>query len=298
MSRERPSGRLVLTPRDAALLGSLAEYRCLTVSQLERLHFPSAQTARRRLRLLGQAGLLRLSEVATIPERVVALTGAGVEALRERSGTAAEPPNGRPLHPLFLAHHLAVAEFRLRLTAACGRRADLRLAGFLPEYLTRPSRTGQPLRYLRDEVPPAGGERALAHTPDGVFGLERGGEVALFFLEVDRGTEVLGQPEHGVEKIVRFYLRYLLSGRFQRYQADFGAAAEFRGFRALLVTTSEERLAHIRQRCGRIPCEPPSAKRFLWLAPSSVLTDGDPLACQWRSIDPTDASHYHLAPAS
>lgn len=136
----------------------------------------------------------------------------------------------------------------------------------------------------------------MAHTPDGVFGLERGGQVALFFTEIDRGTEVLGSGEHGVGKIVRFYLRYLVSGRFQRYKADFGASSDFRAFRALLVTTSRERLENIRQRCGRTAFDPSAAKRFIWLAASDLLIDGDPLQYQWRSLDPTDDSLYRLAP--
>jgi hypothetical protein len=145
-------------------------------------------------------------------------------------------------------------------------------------------------------VPPVGGEAALAHTPDGVFALARGGQRALFFLEIDRGTEVLSSDTHGVGKIVRFYLRYLLSARFQRYRADFGAGAEFRGFRTLIVTTSRRRLDNIRQRCGRVAFDPPVARRFIWLATETVLKDGDPLAQEWQSLDPTDASLYTIAP--
>ncbi len=296
MSRQVASSRVVLTARDAEVLGSLAEYRYLTVSQLERLHFASAQTARRRLRLLAQAEVLKLIEVATIPERVAALTSSGAEALATQSGKSVDAAGGRPQNPLFMQHHLAAAEFRIRLTCACTRRTGLKLAGFLPEHLTRPATNGQPFKYLRDEVPPAGGEGLLSHTPDGVFALERSGQLALFFLEIDRGTEVLTSPEHGVGKIVRFYLRYLLSGRFQHYRADFGAGTDFRGFHALLVTTSQQRLENIRQRCGRILFDPPAAKRFVWLATENILKEGDPLAYQWASLDSTDASQYTIAP--
>ena len=296
MTRQAASSRVVLTARDAEVLGSLAEHRYLTVSQLERIHFASAQTARRRLRLLAQAELLKLIEVATIPERVAALTSSGAEALAIQSGKSIEATGGRPQNPLFMQHHLAAAEFRIRLTTACTQRSDLQLASFLPEHLTRPGKNGQPTKYLRDEVPPAGGEALLAHTPDGVFALERSAQLALFFLEVDRGTEVLTSPDHGVGKIVRFYLRYLVSGRFQRYRSDFGASADFRGFRTLLVTTSQQRLDNIRQRCGRIVFDPPAAKRFIWLATESVLKEGDLLAHQWQSLDPTDVSLYTIAP--
>ncbi|HTP24987.1 MAG TPA: replication-relaxation family protein [Anaeromyxobacteraceae bacterium] len=297
MSRQAASSRVVLTPRDTEVLGSLAEYRYLTVSQLERLHFASAQTARRRLRLLAQAELLKLIEVATIPERVAALTSSGAESLAAHTGTSAEATNGRAQNPLFLQHHLAAAEFRVRLAAACRARTELKLAGYLPEHLTRPAKNGQPSKYLRDDVPPSGGDALLAHTPDGVFALERAGQLALFFLEIDCGTEVLGSPDHGVGKLVRFYLRYLVSGRFQRYRTDFGASADFRGFRTLLVTTSAQRLENIRQRCGRIAFDPPAAKRFVWLATEDLLTEGDPLTSRWVSLDPTDSAAYTIAPS-
>ena len=119
MTRTAESARVSLTPRDIEVLGTLAEYRYLSVSQLERLHFASAQTARRRLRLLAQADLLRLIEVAGIGERIVALTSGGAEALGAHSGVAVDGVRGRPQNPLFLQHHLAAAEFRIRLTIGC-----------------------------------------------------------------------------------------------------------------------------------------------------------------------------------
>lgn len=293
MSRLADSVRVKLTARDREILRSLAEYRYLTVSQLERLHFASEQTARRRLRLLSQAGLVCLVQVPTVDERVVALTSAGAEALG-RDG--AEGSSSRPGNPLFLQHHLAAAEFRIRLTKSCAARPELRIAGYLPEFVTRPSRSGQPVKVLRDEVPPLAGETALTHCPDAAFVLERAGQRALFFLELDRGTEVLGRPEHGVGKAVRFYLRYLVCGKFQRYRQDFGAGEDFRGFRALFVTTSQQRLENIRQRCGSIPFEPTVAKRFIWLATETVLKESDPLQHPWCSLDPSDSSDYFLAP--
>lgn len=295
MTRQAGSDRVVLTERDLEVLGSLAEHRYLTVSQLERLHFVSGQTARRRLRLLAEGNWLKLIEVAGMTERVAALTSAGAQMLFSKSGLPAEA-GGRPQRPLFLQHHLATVEFRIRLTRACQARADLKLAGYLPEHLTRAARTGQPVKYVRDEVPARGGEPVMAHAPDGVFALERAGQLALFFIELDRGTEVLGSGDHGVGKLARFYLRYLVSGRFQRYRADFGAPGDFSAFRALVVTTSRARLENIRQRCGRIAFDPPAAKRFVWLAAQDLLTDGDPLDYQWRSLDPTDDSHYTIAP--
>jgi len=148
MTRLATSTRLVLTERDTELLASLAEYRHLTVSQLERLHFASSQTARRRLRLLAQAGLVRLAKADGVPDRVVSLTASGAGECGARS----EAPGASP-SPLFLRHHLAAAEFRLRLSTSCSQRSEIRLVGYLAEHLMRAREGGVAKKYIRDEVP-------------------------------------------------------------------------------------------------------------------------------------------------
>jgi uncharacterized protein YjiK len=45
----------------------------------------------------------------------------------------------------------------------------------------------------------------INYTPDGVFALEKNNRTALFFLEIDRGTEVLSNPEKGFSKAINFY---------------------------------------------------------------------------------------------
>ncbi|MEO5987746.1 MAG: replication-relaxation family protein [Candidatus Eisenbacteria bacterium] len=298
MSRSSGSDRVILTPRDLALLSSLAEHRYLACSQLERLHFVSPQTARRRVRLLEQAGLVRLIDAPGVEERVATLGQAGAAALGSAAGRSSvdRRPGGRPQNPLFLRHHLACAEFRLRLGAECGARTDLRVAGYLPEHLMHKTGSGAPVKYLRDGVPAPAGEPGLTHCPDAVFALTRAERSALFFLELDRGTEVLSSAQHGVGKIVRFYLRYLLSGGFERYRADFGVGHDFRAFRLLFVTTTRERLENIRRSCGRIPFEPAAARRFIWLATDTVLEEDGLLRHAWSSLDPRDGAQYHLAP--
>jgi len=54
-----------------------------------------------------------------------------------------------------------------------------------------------------------------SHTPDAVFALEKEGNAALFFAEIDRGTEIVSDPEKGFLKRVKFYLNYWVDGKYQ-----------------------------------------------------------------------------------
>jgi hypothetical protein len=44
----------------------------------------------------------------------------------------------------------------------------------------------------------------LSHTPDGAFALEKDGKAVLFFVEIDRGDEVVSDPNKGVLKSIVF----------------------------------------------------------------------------------------------
>ena len=131
-----------------------------------------------------------------------------------------------------------------------------------------------------------------------MFALGREESAALFFLEIDRGTEVLSDEERGLGKTIRFYLQYLLSGGYQRYRDAFGLRSDFKLFRVLLVTSSELRLQNIRRRCGAIPFQPASAKRFIWLGHEDLLQTTRFLEHAWVSLDPSDNTQYRIAPSA
>jgi hypothetical protein len=285
---------LVLTARDLALFASLREYRLLTTEQLQALHFPSRQTMLRRVRLLTGAGYVRISAVATLGTRVVTLTERGQAQLPVRNCAHSSARVGTRSQ-LFLPHAVQLIEFRLRLAAACAARADIELVRFITDSERAVNGATQPRPHIREEVPdPLCGGQLLARVPDGVFALRRGGKTALFFLEIDRGTEVVGHADRGLAKVARFYAALLLDGRYQRYAEDFGSAEAFRGFRALLVLPSERRLRNVRERCGQRSDVPREARRFIWLAEASALFGGDLLNHSWVSLDPTDSTTYIL----
>jgi hypothetical protein len=291
---------LMLTERDHELLVSVYKYRYLSTSQVQELHFPSAQTATRRLRMLTAAGYLSTFHALGVEERLVTLSEQGARAVAEfllvpfdELGWSLH--RQEPKDYLFLKHFLAASDFRIALTKACVVHRDLQLLGFIPEHLSEKPPKGGVQKYIRDVVSDITPPRAkIVHTPDGVFALARAGKAALFFLEIDRGTEVLSDGERGFLKTIRFYLNYLLAGGFQRYQQDFDVAEPFKAFRVLVLTSSAKRLQNMRTLCGQLAFEPAHAKRFLWLATQDAPDTATPLERSWVSLDPEDDLSYTI----
>jgi hypothetical protein len=297
------NGAVILTERDHELLVSLLKYRYLSTGQVQRLHFPSEQTATRRLRLLETAGFIATFKTMASADRLASLARRGAEVVAEQLAVPLESlgwdaKREQPKDYLFLKHFLAAADFRITLTQACAPRPDVRLLGFTPEHVVDGAAGADLKKHVRDVTTDAMDPRQkISHAPDAVFTLQREESSALFFLEIDRGTEVLSNPERGVLKTVRFYLSSLVTGSYQRYQAEFGVAQPFRAFRALFVVSSAERVQNIRQICGTCTFSPEHAKRFLWLTTDDALTDQDLLAREWLSLDPTDSRRYAILPS-
>src|SRR4051812_17057263 len=76
-----------LTERDLAVLLDVYKYRYLTVSQIARLHFPSRQTAYRRLRGLTTMKLLVGFTAPTLTEHMYFLSKGGAAAVAGTLGT-------------------------------------------------------------------------------------------------------------------------------------------------------------------------------------------------------------------
>ncbi len=204
-----------LMERDIQVILDVYKHRYLSVSQIMALRFGSIQTARRRLRALTASGHLQGFTAPGIPERIYHLTSHGAKtvasylelplgSLKWGKGTKA------PKDYYFLKHFLKSNDFRITLTKACEvSGSGIKLLGYIPEYYGEKTNSGGVVKYIRDFVcdvyDPA---KLIHHTPDGVFALERNGKAALFFLEMDRGTEALTNPGKGFLKCLQFYLNY------------------------------------------------------------------------------------------
>jgi hypothetical protein len=283
--------------RDGNVLLSVYKHRFLTISQIQRLHFPSMQTAYRRTRLLRSEGLLSAFTIPNIEESVFSIARKGLLEVAGLLGVAYSELRwteirSKPRDYYFMRHFLAINDFRITLSVEC-EASDLKLLGFIPDYYGERTKSGTTAKYIKDVVCDVGADRnEVSHTPDGVFALAREGRAALLFLEIDRGTEGISDPDKGVLKAMRFYVNYLLEGKYQRYAAEFGRVA-FRGFRALFVTTSETRVEHIRQAVSALPV-PDKAKRFIWLSTFDKIERYGLFAPVWVSADFQDPRTYQV----
>jgi hypothetical protein len=129
----------LITERDVAVLVDVYKYRYLSVSQIEALHFPSLQTAYRRLRALTAGNYLKSFTVPGIPERVFYLDKSGAEVvagemLVEQDALKWHRVSQSPKDYRFLRHFLAINDFRISLTLAC-QQNPITLLGFIPEYI-------------------------------------------------------------------------------------------------------------------------------------------------------------------
>jgi hypothetical protein len=268
---------MILTERDCLIFQSLYDYRYLSASQLLKLHFASQQTLNRRIRILSGGGYLYDFKLAGTNERLIGLTKTGASVVAERLGSPLEELSWsaqRPQDYYFLKHFLMINDLRISLVDSC-RRHGVKLIGFLPEYYGKETSKGRQ-KYIRDSVRDCG--EPLTHTPDGAFVIQKNGTPALFFLEADRGTEVLSNPRRGYLKMLRFYLNYLLANTYQRYARHFDV--ELNLFRVLIVTTTHHRATNMLNNGCAYPFQPDRSKGFIWLTHSLE----DFLTTEWKSL--------------
>jgi len=285
-----------VTERDIKLILDVYKHRYLSTSQIVQLHFPSRQTANRRLRALLEEGYLKGYKAPSIDDRIFHLTPKGAEIVASTLGVPPDALHFRRIADAakdyyFLKHFLALNEFRIALTLGLKATDALNLLGFIPEYYGEKTDKGGVVKYIRDFVCDIKDpEQRINFTPDGVFALEKDGNAALFFLEIDRGTEILSNPDKGVLKAVYFYYNYFISGKYQRYTEDF-KCQPFRGFRVLFVTTTETRLSNMQAAVSR---ERFKETRFVWLTTADKIQPETILTNIWQSLDPSDANRYRI----
>ena len=283
--------------RDLEVVQSIYQHRYLTSSQVQALHFPSATTRNRRLQRLIEHGFIKPFSISNVADRLFKITRKGAQVVASYQGVDIEdlhwnPNTATPSDHFFMRHFVAVNDYRLALTQAEAPNG-VRLRGFIPEYWGTKHQSGRVIKYLRDRTnnmfDPG---QQISHTPDAVFCMDIAGKSALFFLEIDRGTETLSNPGKGFLKMIRFYLSYLKSRDYRRYAEDFGV--DFDLFRMLIVTTSQARTKNMKQACLTLPTSVHKGLRFLWctheaVRPETIYHD------LWASLLLSDDRTYRIA---
>jgi hypothetical protein len=287
-----------LTPRDIALLLDLYKYRYLSFSQLARLYFPAKPAAYRRLRMLLKDNYLKSFYTPGIHERIFYLDKAGADIVATELGVTIDDLKWyryirTPKDYYFLRHFLAINDFRILITQVC-QDSPIQLLGFIPEYFGEKTVQGNVKKYIRDRVCDSANQSIqYSHTPDAVFALGKDDNAALFFLEIDRGLEIVSDPERGLLKSVIFYLNYWVDGKYQRYSTNFGNKP-FKNFRVLYILPSNERLQHLRKTVTNFSFAKPNVKRFLWGTTSEKATKQLLFTPIWQSLDVNDATLYSI----
>jgi hypothetical protein len=238
----------------------------LSASQITKLHFPNEKKARRRLRLLHNAGyLIRFGrpnlEAVGRGEYVYYLSSQGAEEIREE-----KIPKRRPKGLATIEHLLLLNDFRISLELAC--RGSQFSTAFIAEYDKRDERARTFEKRTTDWVVIPETKERVRFTPDGVFSIANTeGKNVLFFLEIDRGSENLRSSgsNKGFAERIAVYKRYMDSNGYSRYGEDFNY--EFKGFRLLIVTSTQHRLEELK----RIASEADS-RGFVWLTVQQNIT--------------------------
>jgi hypothetical protein len=278
-----------LTTRDIAIIMDVYKYRYLSTSQLKRLHFPSEKTTWRRLQILTELGFIKPFSVPNIPEYVYYLNKKGAEIVSIELDVEIEELDWhrhtrQPKDYYFLRHFLSINDFQMLLNNAC-QKSNMTLVRFIPEYIGTQTKDGHVKKLIRDQV------NGLSHTPDAVFSLKKDDKPALFFLEIDRGNEVVSDPERGLLKAVVFYLNYWTSENWKQYRGFLGG--DFKTFRTLIITTSKQRVQHLREATTLYPFDS-HAKRFLWATVDSQVTEDWFFEPIWQSLETTDTNLYKI----
>jgi len=234
-----------ITDRDLRILGMVEAYRFVSGDQIERLLFaPGEKNERKktrcaaRLRKMFDSGLLGRVRwpfhAITLP-MIYYLERGGADFLALKHGVEREqirtitknekrPTISRSL--LFLAHTLAVNDFRIDVMLAAERNA-WRLPTWMNEY-----------ELGRDyaEIKVQGRQRRQAVQPDGYFVIQAPDDQAHFFIEMDMETT---PSRRWAPKVLGLY-EYRFRGK---YTERFGT----KNLRILCVTPSESRKRRLMQ---------------------------------------------------
>jgi hypothetical protein len=248
-TKDNRTGRaLVLTARDIRLLADVAQFRVLSRHQLMRLgHFRSKTRANAvLLRLVGAGYLSRRYQPAVAgTQRALYFLGPKGVALSRPGRPNTEWRQLSSISDLFLAHQLSVTDVLIAF-----RASPCRVERWMVD---------EDLRSLN-----------LGILPDGHLEYELAGKQFGAFLELDRGTETQGRFRAKVEA----YARLAQSGR---YRSAFGR--QF--FRVLVVSSSDERLDHLRATTASV-----TEKIFWFVTLQQVVAEG-PFARIWlRPVEP------------
>jgi hypothetical protein len=277
-----------LTDRDLELVRQVHRHRFLTSQHLKRLVKGSRQGIERRLQGLFHAGYLdrprsQLDHYHRGGSRplVYGLGSKGADLLTERDGLPPRFVNwtakNRSITRFFLQHTLSVADFMTALEVAVHESDNVRHASAeeLAASLGRGSRAD--LRWsvsLNHE----GKALNLGVVPDQVFTLAQDSAAPVhYFLEADRATMPVSRHDFTRTSVQRKLLAYHATWQQRLLEQLFG----WKRFRVLFLTTSAERVEHLRRAARELPS---GHGLFLFAHRGQLKSDTDVLDLSWLPV--------------
>ncbi len=237
----------VLTSRDNKILEVLNQYRYLRTGQIQQLVFAdntTAQGTRRRLKKLYHHKYIgRITPYMQlgkpVPEIAYYLDKKGITLLSEQGIPCKSGPKVGKVKHQFLQHALNISDFRILLERSLNGHSVVKLGEFLADFeLKRPTQNavGRRRYQLFDEVIYKSARKKYIVYPDSLIVLSalKSEHQALYFLEIDRGTEGLSKIR---EKITGYRL-YLEQEIHRKY-------CDVNSFTVLIQTNSKRRAENI-----------------------------------------------------
>lgn len=266
-----------ISSKDIDVLSLVLEYRILTVEQISLLLERNPKSLYRRMSKLEEDNLLIMPDRQSgrgrgRPERVAALTEAGINLLKEKNIIGVNVP----VENLLLAS-MKNADHQLLLNWCCIHL--LHLDKIVPRLSTIFYQHNSPFVFrnngslLRETISSADDNKQVHFTPDMVFSISDNinQKSLLYFVEVDCGTETAASPRRKGNDIrgkIMNYCSYFDSEGYKRYEQIWDS--EFRGFRLLFITNSACRLSKLSKLVGEIPFTD-----FIWLTEQGrMFADG------------------------
>jgi hypothetical protein len=239
---------VVLQNRDRRLLSELAVMRIIDREMTKIVAgFGSTTQVSLRLLELTRAGFLRKFFVGTIGsgrKAIYTLAPKGADAVNAPLGGIVRPDGKLVAGDRFVDHQSAINEVYLAVK--------------FPK-LQNPVVQFRRWHTFRQSI-----SEAIKLTPDGYLEIASGQGIRSMFLEVDLGTEALSVWQQKVG----YYLQLAVSGEFTRrfHQPQ---------FRALVVATSERRLANIRRVVSK------ATDKIFWFATIDNINREDIWSSVW-----------------
>lgn len=272
---ESPSVQIKLQDRDIALLIGLFESRLMTLAQAAAIHFNGGtEAAKKRVQKLKAAGYIAQRPRRAYDPSILFLTRRSFKVLAEGGHLDDYPrliwtdlEKRARVSELTLKHELAVMDFKAAVYTAAAGRGNLAVAEFAT----------WPLLY-EFQASPGVGQKPMTTRPDGfarIHETDSDGTLSehLFFLEVDRSTEVLDTLMTRSLCYRDFYQRGGLAARFGRPRSEFDQFP----FRVLLVVRNAERRNNLAERL--LTLRPPILSQ-VWLS-TIPEAKADPLGPIW-----------------